>query len=247
MKMMMAKKKIGDMAIYEYGFILGNSKVHIKCDRKGAILASAEEMKRHIKDLSDYIKKNPQILYALEPLEVEPEAPQIIRKMAYASKMANVGPMASVAGAIADFGLEALLRMGSNIAIVEDGGEISASTMEDIPISIITSERKLSGKIGLLITNDDSPIGIATSTGKTDRVVSFGEADSVTVVAENAATADAAATSICNAIVGLDAVRSILKGLERAKNIRGVRGAIIIRNGQVGLVGKLPKIIRIRD
>lgn len=245
--MMMAKKKIGNGTIYEYGFLIGNSKVHIKCDRKDAILASAEEMKRHIKDLSDYVKKNPQILYALEPIEIEPDAPQIIRKMTYASKMANVGPMASVGGAIADFGLEALLRLGSNIAIVEDGGEISASTIEDIPISIITSERKLSGKIGLLITKSDSPIGIATSTGKTERTISFGEADSVTVVAENAAIADAAATSICNAITGLDAARSILKGLERAKNIRGIKGAIIIRNSQVGLVGKLPKIIKIKD
>jgi ApbE superfamily uncharacterized protein (UPF0280 family) len=244
---MMAKKKIGDRIIYEYGFLVGNSKVHIKCDSKDAILKSVEEMKQHIKDLSEYIKKKPQILYALEPLEIGSDAPLILRKMAYASKIANVGPMASVAGAIADLGLEALLRRGSKIAVVEDGGEISASTIEDMPISIVTSEKDLSGKIGLLITNGDSPTGIATSTGKTERVISFGEADSVTVVAENAAMADAAATSICNTITGLDTASSILKGLEKAKNIRGVRGAIIIRNRRVGLVGKLPKIIKIRD
>jgi len=167
--------------------------------------------------------------------------------MAEASRIAGVGPMASVAGAVADLGLETLLKMASKIAVVEDGGEISAYTSsKNIVVSILTSEPYLSGKIGFLITRDDSPLGIGTSSGKTDRTISFGEADSVTVIAENAAIADAAATAVCNAVTGSDIRKSISKGLERAKSIRGVRGAIIIREGCVGLIGNLPKTIKIK-
>lgn len=233
--------------IYEYGLTFGYSKIHIKCDRREAILKAVEEIKQHIRELLDYIKRNPQFQYSLEPQIADSDAPLLIQRMIEASRIANVGPMASVAGAIADLGLEALLKMGSKVAVVENGGEIAAYTAnENIPVSVVTGEGLLSGKIGFLITTNDSPAGIATSTGKTLRTISFGEADSVTVIAENAALADAAATSICNAVSGENIKGSIRKGLERAKEISGVRGAIIVRNGHVGLIGKLPKIIRLK-
>ncbi|MCD6464744.1 UPF0280 family protein [Candidatus Bathyarchaeota archaeon] len=241
------KIKIGSKTLYEHRFIIGYSKICVKSDLKEAVPKACEKIKHHIEELFAYVKENPRILYALEPLDIrDSNAPPVIRRMIHASKTANVGPMASVAGAIADLGLEALLENGATIAVVEDGGEVSAYTSEPIPISIITGEERLSGKIGFLITKDDSPVGIATSTGKTERVINFGEADAVTVVAENAAVADAAATSICNAVTGINVKESILKGLERAKKIRGVRGAIIVRDGKIGFSGKLPKIIRIK-
>jgi len=232
--------------IYEYGVLIGHSKIHIKSDKKEAIKEAVKEIKRHIKELSRYVEENPYFQYSLEPLDVSLRSPQIVLRMAEVSKVANVGPMAAVAGAIADFGLEALLRMDANIALVENGGEISAYTNSDhVIVSISTSEPKLSGKIGFLVTSSDSPIGIGTSSSKTSQTISFGEADSVTVIADNAALADAAATSICNNVIGLDAEKSISRGLERAKSIRGVRGAIIVRDGRIGMIGKLPRIIKI--
>ncbi|MEM1989426.1 MAG: UPF0280 family protein [Candidatus Bathyarchaeia archaeon] len=233
--------------IYEYGFLMKYSKIHIKSDRKEAIFKSAEEIKRHIKELLRYVGENPYFKYSLEPLDVGSEVPVIVQRMVEASNIAGVGPMASVAGVIADLGLEALLKAGASVALVENGGEFSAYTAgEDIVASISTGEPLLSGKIGFLITKSDSRLGVGTSSGKVGRTVSFGEADSVTVVADNAAIADAAATSICNAVTGSDVRGSIAKGLEKAKNIRGVRGVIIVREDCVGLMGKLPKIIRIR-
>jgi len=232
--------------IYKCGVIIGRSKIHMRSDKKEAIKEAIKEIKRHVKELSRYIEENPYFQYSLEPLDVDLRSPQIVLRMIEASKAANVGPMAAVAGAIADFGLEILMRMGANIALVEDGGEISAYTSSDpIVIGISTSEPTLSGKIGFLITGSDSPIGVGTSSSKTGQTISFGEADSVTVIADNAALADAAATSICNNVVGLNVEKSISKGLERAKSIKGVRGAIIVRDGHVGLIGKLPKIIKV--
>jgi len=243
--------------IHEYGLLIGNSKIHIKSDNLGALLEAVKEIERHIKDLMNYIRSRPHFQYSLKPISPDPKSPPIVQRMIEASKAADVGPMAAVAGAIADLGLETLIRMGSRVAVVEDGGEIAAYTEgEGIPISIltsepnlsgITSEPNLSGKLGFLITRDDSPLGIATSTGRSQRTISFGEADSVTVVAESAALADAAATSICNSVVGQNIREAISRGLRRAREISGVRGAIIIWEGHVGLVGKLPKMISIRD
>ena len=234
--------------IHEYGLLIGNSKIHIKSDNLGALLEAVKEIERHIKDLMKYVRSRPHFQYSLKPISPDPKSPPIVQRMIEASKAADVGPMAAVAGAIADLGLETLIRMGSRVAVVEDGGEIAAYTEgEGIPISILTSEPNLSGKLGFLITRDDSPLGIATSTGRSQRTISFGEADSVTVVAESAALADAAATSICNSVVGQNIREAISRGLRRAREISGVRGAIIIWEGHVGLVGKLPKMISIRD
>ncbi|MCX8171827.1 MAG: UPF0280 family protein [Candidatus Bathyarchaeota archaeon] len=233
--------------VYEYGLTIGYSKIHIKSDVKEAIFEAIKDIRRHIRDLLNYIEENPYFRYSLKPLDVCSNAPIIAQRMAEASSIAGVGPMASVAGAIADLGLETLLKMGSKIAIVEDGGEISAySSGEDIVASILTSEPYLSGKIGFLITRHDSPLGIGTSSGKSSQAVSFGEADSVTIIADNAAIADAAATAVCNAVTGHDIKKSISKGLERAKSIKRIRGAIIVREGYAGLIGSIPKMIKIK-
>lgn len=234
--------------IHEFSFTFGYSKVRIKSDKREAVLEAVREVRHHISELLRYVKRRPIFQCTLEPIDVEPDAPLVVQVMAEAARIAGVGPMASVGGAIADLGLRRLLKEGANIAIVEDGGEIAAYTSErEITVSILTGEPGLSGKMGLLITGGDSPLGIGTSTGRTIRTISFGEADSVTVVADNAAIADAAATSICNAVTGLDIEGSIRKGLERSKRIKGVRGAIIVRGGKIGLAGKLPRIIKIGE
>lgn len=235
--------------IYEYGLTIGPSKIHIRSDKKEAIFEAIKEIKYHFKALEEYISRNPMFKYSLEPLDSDPGAPLIIRLMSEASRAAGVGPMASVAGAIADLGLRKMLEKGAKFAIVENGGEIAAYTgSRDIVVSIVTNNVSLSGRIGLLIEHEETPLGIATSTGIADRrTISFGIADSVTVTADNATIADAAATSICNAVIGSDPRKSISRGIEKAKSIKGVRGAMIFCGGYAGLFGKLPKIVRISE
>ena len=52
--------------------------------------------------LEDYIENHPIFLTALEPLPVPQNAPKMIREMAEAAQRVGVGPMAAVAGAIAE-------------------------------------------------------------------------------------------------------------------------------------------------
>jgi ApbE superfamily uncharacterized protein (UPF0280 family) len=232
--------------LYEQGFVLKESRIHLKSDKKEAIHEAVKDIKHHRKELVGYIKKHPEFQHTLRPIMVPSEAPEIVKSMADSAEKADVGPMAAVAGALADFGMKAMLRTGAKIAVVEDGGEISVTTDQPITVAILSSYPGLSGRIGLCITKEDSPLGIATSSSKTGRVLSFGEADSVTVVAADASLADAAATAVCNTVAGENIGASIQQGLEKAKAIDGVRGVIIVREGQTGLWGKLPKIISIK-
>jgi len=221
------------------------SKIHIKSDSKEAIKAAVKEIRRHRERLVEFIKDHPYFRYKLKPVATDTKAPRIIKLMTAASRAANVGPMASVAGALADLGLEAMLREKARIAIVEDGGEIAAFTEKPIVVSVFSSNLTLPSKIGFLLERKDCPVGVATSSSKTDHTLSFGKADSVTVVAANASLADAAATAICNSVVGEDIEESIRRGLDRAKTIEGVRGVLIVREDRSGLWGELPKIVKI--
>ena len=233
-------------SLHEYSFIIDESKIHIKCDNEKAIRAAVKAIKQHREQLVEFIKKHPDFLFKLKPVAIYPKAPKIIRLMIRSSKVANVGPMASVAGTLADIGLEAMLREKIKVAIVEDGGEIAVFTEKPIAISIFSGSTYLSNKIGFLLKKEDCPIGVATSSSKTSHAISFGEADSVTVVANNASLADAAATAICNAVFGEDIKESIRRGLERARAIEGIRGVLIIREDSSGLWGNLPEIVKVR-
>jgi len=235
-----------ESSLFEYSFIDGESKVHLKSDRKKALHEATREIKHSRRELVNYVQQHPEFQYALEPVRAPREAPKIVRVMIDASTVAKVGPMASVAGALADLGMEAMLRRGAKTAVVEDGGEIAAFTNQPIIVSLWSSGAELSGRIGFQILREDCPVGIATSSSKTGHALSFGEADSVTIVAQSASLADAAATAICNSVVGMDVEVSIQRGLERAKSIEGVRGVIIIREGHTGLWGRLPKIVKVK-
>jgi len=232
---------------YEYGFAIGESWVHIKSDNRKAIKEAVESIKYNRRKIEEYIKKHPGFRYSLKPLKVEKSAPKIIKCMAEAAEAADVGPMAAVAGALADLALEKMIKCGVNLAIVENGGEIAVVTDRPVYVALVSLSPSFLGNVGFEIKGDDCPLGIATSTGKGSHALSFGEADSVTVTAGQSALADAAATAICNEVSGLDVDLSINKGLEKFRTIHNIKGVFIIRDGKVGLAGNLPRIIRISD
>ena len=165
--------------------------------------------------------------------------------MAEAAFVANVGPMAAVAGALADLAVEAMGEVGAKVRVVENGGEIAAISEKDVTLGVYAGPSPLSGKIGFHISHSDMPIGIGTSSATVGHAINFGEADSVTVFTNNATLADAAATAISNAVTGRDVEASIQKGLEVAKTIPEVKGTFIIRGKQVGSVGKIPEPVKI--
>lgn len=108
-----------------------------------------------------------------------------------------VTPMAAVAGAVADTILAALrTKAGLQTAYVNNGGDVALwlAPGQQMTAAIATG---LPDRVTL--TPDMAIGGVATS-GWRGRSLSFGIADGVTVLAQSAATADAAATLIANAV-----------------------------------------------
>jgi hypothetical protein len=163
--------------------------------------------------------------------------------MAEAARKADVGPMAAVAGAIADLALEDMLRLGCEVAVVEDGGEISAKSNQPVDIAVAAGDEPLSKRFGFRLT--EFPIGIATSSGRFSHAVSFGDAEAAVVFCKNATLADAAATAVGNVIKGEDGQAGIQAGISKGLSIDGVEGVLILYKGQVGTAGKIPQIVKV--
>jgi hypothetical protein len=185
--------------------------------------------------LESYIRQHPTFLTSLEPLPVSDDAPHIIKEMSAAAEKAGVGPMASVAGAIAEFVGNELSAFSPEI-IIENGGDIYLKSLEKRIVGIYAGKLPLTGKIGLEINGQDTPLGICTSSGTVGHSLSYGKADAVVVLSKSATLADAAATAIGNLIVQPG---DIPNGLEFANGIGGLKGVIIIKGDRVGLWGEV--------
>ena len=185
--------------------------------------------------LERYIGQHPSFLTSLEPLFVSDNAPRIVKSMSEAAKRVGTGPMASVAGAIAEFVGNELLAFSPEI-ILENGGDIFLKSSKKRLIGIYAGKSPLTGKIGLEINGDDTPLGICTSSGTVGHSLSYGKADAVIVLSKSATLADAAATAIGNLI---KQPTDISTGVEFAKGIDGLKGVIIIKDDKIGLWGKI--------
>lgn len=231
------------MKLTKVTYTIKQSKLTIETDNPDSIKIAIDSVKKNREQLEAYIRKNPEFLTSYEPLEVK-DAPEIIQNMAQAAQQAKVGPMAAVAGALADLAVDAML-VKARVAVVENGGEISADSNTSIIVGLLAGTSSLSGKIGFRLKPKDFPIGIGTSSGTVGHAVSFGEADAATIIADTAALADAAATAVGNTVKGEDFEKSVQKGLETAETIPGVRSSFIIRGEYAGTVGKLPQLVKI--
>jgi len=185
--------------------------------------------------LEEYIKRNPAFLTSLEPLAVSEDAPCIAKEMAKAAGKVGVGPMASVAGAVAEFVGNELLAFSPEI-IIENGGDIFMKSLKSRMIGIYAGKSPLTGRIGLEIKGEETPVGICTSSGTVGHSLSKGRADAVIVLSPSTVLADAAATAIGNLIVQQS---DIPNGIEMAKGIEGLRGVIIIQGDKMGLWGEV--------
>ncbi len=185
--------------------------------------------------LERYIERHPSFVTSLEPLPVSDDAPHIVKSMSEAAARVGIGPMASVAGAIAEFVGNELLAFSPEI-IIENGGDIYLKSRGKRIVGIYAGKSPLTGKIGLEIKGQDTPLGICTSSGTVGHSLSQGKADAIIVLSKSATLADAAATAIGNLIVQPS---DIPGGIEFAKGIDGLKGVIIIKDDKVGLWGKV--------
>lgn len=188
---------------------------------------------KYRKDITEYIKADPGFLTSLSPVEAGNNAPDIILDMCRGAKLANVGPMAAVAGAVSKYVGQHLLRFTDEV-IVENGGDIYVKSKKDRRILIYAGSSPFSNKLALLVPGRDQELGICTSSGTVGHSLSFGKADAAVIISRDTVLADAAATAVGNVVKDKAAVEA---GIEYAMSLQGVDGVVIIAGDRMGACG----------
>lgn len=213
--------------------------LHILTDRDMSGVARDLAIRYRLQ-VEQYIEKKPLFRTSLIPLAEDVLAPPLIRDMIKAGLLSSVGPMAAVAGAIAEYVGKGLVEAGASEVIVENGGDIYLSRSCDCTVAVFAGESPLSNRVGIKLTIRRMPAGVCTSSGTVGHSLSFGSADSVTVLARSTALADAAATSIGNVVGGCKSPREAMaRALEKAESIDGIDGVLVICDDLMGAAGEI--------
>ena len=187
--------------------------------------------------LEAYIATHPNFVTTLPPYAAEADAPALVATLCRATRPADVGPMAAVAGAVAEAVGRRLLGAGAlDTLVVENGGDLFLAGSAARRILVWAGKHPLSGRLSLLVAADQQPCGLATSSGTIGHSLSFGRADTVTVLAADAAVADAYATAIANRVRCAADIAPALAWSERHPLVLGV---LILADGQLGIRGAL--------
>jgi ApbE superfamily uncharacterized protein (UPF0280 family) len=228
------RERMWAKGLVSFQVVVKETDLHISAD-KNLKKEAQEAVQRHRRDIEDFISSHPIFGTTFTPYKVPDSVPPIVKSMAEAAEIAGVGPMAAVAGAIAEYVGRDLLNYSKEI-VVENGGDIFIRTAEPRKIGIFAGKSPLSEKIALTVYPEQTPLGICTSSGTVGPSVSFGKADAVVILSPNTSQADAAATVVGNII---QTEKDIQKGIARAREISGIVGAIIIKGEKIGLWGDL--------
>jgi len=184
--------------------------------------------------LETYIASHPEFLTSLEPVALKPGAPEIARRMARASMLAGVGPMAAVAGAFAEEVGEVLTDCPD--VIVENGGDLYIRTTRERLVMVVAGLSPFSHRIAVRIKPRESPLGVCTSSGTVGPSLSFGRADAAMVKAASASLADAVATGAGNRVSTKDQLEA---AIEYAQSIDGVTGILVIKDDRMAAWGDI--------
>lgn len=191
------------------------------------------------RDVEEYIESDNLFFTSLEPVKIRADAPEIIAAMSRAAGKCGVGPMASVAGAVAEFvGRDLLVK--SNQVIIENGGDIFIRSDRKRVMGIYAGEKSpFTGKLAIEIPPAGNGLGVCTSSGTVSHSLSFGRADAALIISDDTALADAAATVAGNAVKSADDIEKAI-GLARA--IEGIRGVLILVGDKMGSWGEIKLI-----
>lgn len=194
--------------------------------------------------LERYIHRHPEFQSALVPVVLLEDAPEVARRMAAAADLTGLGPMASVAGTLAQLGVEAAMAEGCREAIVENGGDIFIHSDTSVTIGIYAGNNAIGNTLAFRIAPEDLPLALCSSSSKMGHSLSFGQCDLATVVAKDGALADSAVTLVCNLIRSENDLTPVLNDVG---TIAGITGIFAVKNNKIGMWGALPELVRNQD
>jgi len=186
-------------------------------------------------ELEGYISLHPDFRTSFSPVRLLPGAPAIAQTMAQAATLAGVGPMAAVAGAVAQ-ALGEFLAPSSREVVIENGGDLYLRGERERVIAVFAGTSPFSFRIGVRICPQGSALGVCTSSGTVGPSISLGKADAVIIKAQDAALADAVATSAANRV---QQAEDLMKAVDFAQGISGVAGVLAIKDDKMAAWGEM--------
>ncbi len=181
------------------------------------------------------ISRRPEFLTTLVPLEEDPADPPPAARMVRAGRKAGTGPMAAVAGEVADYVGRGLLKWSREL-IVENGGDLFIQVERPVMVGLHAGSSPFTGRVGVRIQPTVIPLGVCTSSGTVGPSLSRGKADAATVISHDVALADAVATALGNRIVRPSDLKPALKW---ALDISGVMAAAAILGDTIAAQGEI--------
>ena len=176
--------------------------------------------------LHAYTLRNPEIRTSKRPIEIDEDAPEIVREMVGAAARAGVGPMFSFQGAVTDHVGRFLARDMDEVT-VSCGGDYFILARKRQKLTIHT--RPDGGGIAVVVHPSKRGVGIATALGRGAVPL-----DGLAVLAESCMLADAAAAGVQAILPKPDGFRLALVYLRK---VPGVVGGVVVRGDRIGVAG----------
>ena len=197
-------------------------------------------MADHVRVLRGQIKAyaavHPEFLTSLEPIAAASHDPEIIRRMCRAGQLTGVGPMAAVAGTVAQM-LGEFFRKRSPDLLIENGGDTWLCSTRERHIGILNMPDQ-DVRLCVPVAASEFPCSFCASSATIGHSLSFGKADLVVVRSRDAALADAAATALANALTGAQAMDAVLAQAQKWEPL-GIDGVFTQCEGKIGVWGKM--------
>jgi ApbE superfamily uncharacterized protein (UPF0280 family) len=176
--------------------------------------------------LHAYTLRNPEVQTSKRPIVVPGDAPEIVQEMVAAARRAGVGPMYSFQGAVTDY-VGRFLSQEVTEVIVNCGGDYFILGRRRQKLTVL--RRPGGGGVAVVVPASRTGIGVSLTAGR-GRAAPEG----LLVLADSCMIADAAAA-------GVQAILPKENGLHGAlaylKQVRGVRGGLVVVGDRIGLAG----------
>ena len=199
--------------------------------------AALDSVRRHRAEVEEYIREHPGFASALKPWVVKVPGSTLVSRMTDAATAVGIGPMAAVAGTIAEAVARDLSEFSEKV-MVENGGDLYLIGGDARRVGIWAGHSPLTGRVGLEVDTGDG-VAICTSSGTVGPSLSYGKADAAIVISRSGALADAAATELGNRISGPGDVEP---ALDWALSVTGVTGAVAVVGEAIGIKGNVQLI-----
>ncbi|WP_244963609.1 UPF0280 family protein [Oceanidesulfovibrio marinus] len=221
-----------------FQIVIEETDLHIVAARNLAAEASAavHELRSRLKA---FILCHPEFAASLTPVGVPEASHPVIRAMADAARACGVGPMAAVAGGVAEHVARALAPLSAEV-LVENGGDTYMISTKDRTIALLADPGR-EASLGVRIPANEFPVSLCASSATYGHSLSLGRGDLVVVRSASGVFADAAATALCNELKAEADVESVLEaaqGLARGEGPR-LEGVFVQCGQKMGAWGKM--------